>query len=174
MRTIPLLSGMIILLACGDGKQEAAQALAAADTIISTSLSVDLNAQDMPLFVELGPADLLGIDAPTVRWNEEMGRMEVDGGEHFGIVITEETGDLPRLKADLERDMLQKHTVIEEAPDRLVYRSQFPDDGLVFVHFYQVVQSGGRWFTVQDNEKGRFNEADVARMAKAVRTQRTV
>lgn len=174
MRTILIVSGSLTLIACGDGKQEAAQALAAADTIISTSLSVDLNAQDMPLFVELGPADLLGIDAPTVRWNEEMGRMEVDGGEHFGIVITEEPGDLPRLKADLEREMLQKHTVIEEAPDRLVYRSQFPDDGLVFVHFYQVVQSGDRWFTVQDNEKGRFNEADVARMAKAVRTQRTV
>lgn len=174
MRTILIISGLLTLIACGDGKQEAAQALAAADTIISTSLSVDLNAQDMPLFVELGPADLLGIDAPMVRWNEEMGRMEVDGGEHFGIVITEEPGDLPRLKADLERDMLQKHTVIEEAPDRLVYRSQFPDDELVFVHFYQVVRSGDRTFTVQDNEKGRFNEADVARMAKAVRTQRTV
>ena len=174
MRTILILSGMITLLACGDGKQEAAQALAAADTTVSTSLSVDLNPQDMPLFVELGSAALLGIDTPTVMWNEEMGRMEVDGGEHFGIVITEEPGDLPRLKADLERDMLQKHTVIEEGTDRLVYRSQFPDDKLIFIHFYQVVQAGDRTFTVQDNEKGRFNETDVARMAKAVRTQRPV
>ena len=70
--------------------------------------------------------------------------------------------------------MLQKHTVIEESPEKLVYRSQFPDDQLVFIHFYQIVQMDGRTFTVQDNEKGRFNETDVARMAKAVRTQRAV
>ena len=140
----------------------------------ATMLSVDLGAQDMPLFVELGDASTLGVEAPDVKWNEERGSMEVGAGEHFAIVITEEEGDLARIKADLDRDMLQKHTVIEESPEKLVFRSQFPDDQLVFIHFYQIVQMDGRTFTVQDNEKGRFNETDVARMAKAVRTQRAV
>lgn len=162
------------LAACGNGTPEAAAPGTHSDTTAATLLSVDLSAQDMPLFVELGDATLLGVQAPAVRWNEEMGRMEVDAGEHFGITIMEEAGDLARLKADLERDMLQKHTVIEESPEKLVFRSQFPDEDLVFIHFYQMVSVGDRSFVVQDNEKGRFNEADVARMVKAVRTQRVV
>lgn len=159
--------------ACGDGKKEAAEAMTAQQDR-PTILSVDLSAQDIPLFVELGDAATLGVDAPQVAWNEEMGRVEVRAGEHFGITIMEDEADLVRLKADLDRDMLQKHTVVEEAADRIVYRSQFPDDALVFVHFYQVVRVQDRSFIVQDDAGGRFNEADVARMARAVRTERPV
>jgi len=173
MRTPIMLLLAAALAACGDGKQEAAEAMAAQDST-ATVLSVDLAAQDMPLFVELGDAATLGVDAPAVKWNEEMGRVEVSAGEHFSITIMEEVADIARLKSDLDRDMLQKHTVMEEAADKLIYRSQFPDDALVFVHFYQVVQAQGRSFIVQDNSSGRFSEADIARMAKAVRTERPV
>ncbi len=173
MRIPFILLLVTVLVACGESSQPAAATSAAMDST-ATMLSVDLNAQDMPLFVELGDATALGVAAPEVRWNEERGCMEVGAGEHFAIVITEEEGDLARIKADLDRDMLQKHTVIEESSDKLLFRSQFPDDQLVFIHFYQLVQVGDRTFTVQDNEKGRFNEADVARMAKAVRIQRAV
>lgn len=169
---LPVL--LLLFAACGDGKQEVADALAAQDST-ATVLSVDLGPQDIPLFVELGDAATLGVEAPTVVWNEEMGRLELDAGDHFAITIVEESGDLARLKADLDRDMLQKHTMIEEGPGKAVYRSQFPDDELVFVHFYQLIETpDGRAFVVQDNTKGRFNEADIARMAKAVRTQRAV
>jgi hypothetical protein len=137
-------------------------------------LSVDLSAQGLPLFVELGDASTLGVDSPTVRWNEEMGRVEVSAGEHFGITIREDAADLERVKADLDRDMLQKHTLMEESTEKLVYRSQFPDEDLVFIHFYQVLDSEGRTFIVQDDPNGRFNEADIKRMSNAVRAQKPI
>ena len=172
MREFLLLLTFGVLVGCA----EPAATPEAPPTVDSTTtlLSVDLTAQDIPLFVEMGDAATLGVDAPQVEWNEEMGRVEVRAGDHFGITIREVVADLARLRADLDRDMLQKHTVIEEAPDRIIYRSQFPDEALVFVHFLQVVTAQDRSFIIQDDPNGRFNEADVARMAKAVRTQRAV
>lgn len=174
MRTTGIILLTTLLLACGSGEQGSAEPVAAQDTTSTTLLSVDLAPQDMPLFVEIGDANVLGVESPAVEWNEERGCMEVMAGEHFAIVITEEPGDMARLKADLDRDLLQTHTVLEESPEKLVYRSQFPDQDLVYIHFYQVVEVDGRTFTVQDKAEGRFNEADVARMARAVRTQRAV
>ena len=138
------------------------------------ALSVDLSGNDIPLVVELGDATTLSADAASTSWNEDAGRMEVKAGEHFGILISEEPGDLARLKADLERDALQTHQIILETPEHIVYRSQFPDAALVFVHFYRIVKADGREFVVQDDPDGRYNEADIERMARAVRTQRPV
>jgi hypothetical protein len=137
-------------------------------------VSVDLAGNDMPLVVELGDAATLGVDAPSTVWNENTGRAEVKAGDHFGILISEEPGDLARLKADLERDALRTHRIIVESPEHVVYRSQFPDDALVFVHFYRIIKTEGREFVVQDDPAGRYNEADIERMARAVRTQRPV
>ena len=92
-------------------------------------------------------------------------------GEHFGLLITEEPGDLARLKADLDRDMLRKHTVIEETAEKLVYRSEFPDDAGTYIHFYRSVQVGDRTFVVTDADQVRFNEADVKRMAASIKTK---
>jgi hypothetical protein len=74
-----------------------------------------------------------------------------------------------RLKAQLEADPLQKHTIIQESPELLIYRSTFPDDpSLVFVHFYQVWNVGARSFTAQDLDGPRYNEQDIARMAASL------
>lgn len=137
-------------------------------------LSVDLEGNDMPLVVELGDAATLGVDAPSTAWNEETGRVEVKAGDHFSLLISEEPGDLARLKADLERDVLRTHQIIQDSPEHVVYRSQFPDDALVFVHFYRIIKVDGREFVVQDDPAGRYNEADIERMARSVRTQRPV
>jgi hypothetical protein len=170
---VPILP--LFLLACGDGKKEAAEQLAAQDTLaVKTGHVVDLTKFDTPITVDLGDLATLGVDTPTVKWNEEFGRLEVSAGEHFGLAITEEPADMARWKADLERDMLQKNTVMEEAPDKLVYRSQFPDDAGVFIHFYRVVTVGGRTFVIRDADQGRFNEADVARMVASVHPKEAV
>ena len=95
--------------------------------------------------------------------------MEVKAGDHFGLVITEEPGDIPRLKAALDRDLLRKNTLLRETPDLLTYRSEFPDDAsLVFMHFYQVIKAGDRAFVVQDTEGQPFNQQDIDRMLAAV------
>ena len=165
-----VLSVMVLglLVACGDGKKEAAEAAAAGSTAPS-SWVVDLAEHDMPLEVDLGEKATLGVDSFSLAWNEEFGELRVNAGDHFAIAISEEPGDIARLKADLDRDMLRKHTLIDETPDKVVYRSQFPDEDLVFIHFYRVVPVGDRTFVVQDAPEGRYNEADVQRMVNSIR-----
>jgi hypothetical protein len=165
---------LLVLAACGDGKKEAAEQLAAQDTVTVASTVLDLARYDVPFALDLGDMATLGVDSAQVKWNEEFGWLEVRAGEHFAVTIAEEPGDLARLKADLDRSTLQTHSITKESPDLIVYRSQFPDEDLVFVHYYQVVRADGRTFVVQDAQGGRFNEADVERMSAAVRTKPAV
>jgi len=164
----------LLMTSCGDGKKEAAEQMADTTAVAQPSYVIDLMAHDLPLTVDLGDRSTLGSDTAAVIWNEEFGHLVVNAGEHFTITISEAPGDIPRLKADLERDMLQKHTVIEETPEKLVYRSQFPDEDLVFVHFRVVVAVGDRTFVVEEATDGRFNEADVKRMAGAVKANSAI
>ncbi|MBK8225855.1 MAG: hypothetical protein IPK70_01605 [Flavobacteriales bacterium] len=170
MRATLALLLSALLIACG---QQATEPASSTEQV-APSLAVDLAGHGFPLTVELGDAATLGVDSPSVRWNEDMGQLELRAGERFSILITEEPGDIARLKADLERDQLRTSAIIEEQPDRLIWRSTFPDEDIVFVHFYRIVQAGDRAFVVQDDDRGRFSEADVSRMAAAVRTQQPV
>ena len=155
----------LVLSACGDDKKEAVEE----GTATSTSWSVDLQPYDLPLTADLGDRSTLGADTVLVEWNEEFGHTTVNAGDRFRLIIREEPGDLARLKADLDRDMLRKNTVIEDGPDRLVYRSQFPDEDLVFIHFTLTLTVGDRSFVVEDDPNGRFNEMDITRMVGAVK-----
>ncbi len=166
-----LVFALLALAACGDGKKEAAEQSTEANTNTAPSYVVDLATYDLPLTVDLGDRSTLGADSAVVAWNEEFGWLTVKAGERFSITISEESGDMARLKADLERDMLQKHTVMEETPELLLYRSQFPDEDIVFIHFYRVIQAGGRTFVVEEAVEDRFNEADIKRMASAVQAK---
>ena len=161
----------LLLLACGDGKREAAEALARAAEAAAKGVVVDLSRHDMPLEVHVGDLATLGADTVSVSWNEEFGWLVVQAGERFVLTIREEPADLERLKADLARSTLQTHEVLRDSADVLIYRSRFPDEGLVFHHFHQVLVVGGRSFVVQDGPAGRFTEADVFRMAAAVRPE---
>jgi hypothetical protein len=177
MKTILPILIFSLFASCGDGKADAArklaeaQAQAEADAASVEPYLLDLQAFDIPLVVSL--PEMLTPDEDSTYgkavWNEEFGQLRVKAGDHFGLTITEDEGNIPRLKADLDRDMLRKHSVLEESPQHVVYRSQFPDEDLVFIHFYQVITVDGRSFVVEDMAEGRYNEADVARMTKAVR-----
>ncbi len=168
--TVPLLI-MTLLVACGDGKKEAAEGTEGISSGPAATWTLDLASEDLPLVVDLGDKTSLGVDSASVAWNEEFGRVEVHAGDHFSITIVEAPGDIARLKADLDRDMLRKHTVIEESPEKLVYRSQFPDEDLVFIHFRKVITVGDRTFVIEEASEGKFNEAEIARMAGAVKAK---
>ncbi|MBK7944568.1 MAG: hypothetical protein IPJ85_04335 [Flavobacteriales bacterium] len=171
MRATILFSFAMLLAACnGGGAAEATSE----QTPTVTSLAVDLTGHDIPFSIELGDAATLGVDSPTVRWNEEFGHLSVQAGERFSILITEEPGDIARMKADLNRDQLRTNSIVEEHPDRIIWRSAFPDEDIVFVHFYRVVEVDGRSFVVQDDDRGRFNEADATHMMNSVRTKQPV
>lgn len=166
IRTIVLV--MPLLFACGGRADNTASDIAGASSAdaSATPAVVDLGPWDLPLNVV--PPDRPG-DSLQVTWNEEFGHLEVSAGEHFSLIITEGPGDVERLKADLGRDLLRTHEVLREEPGLLVYRSAFPDDpDLVFTHAYQVLGSGGRSFVVETHPQGRFNEADVEVMVRAV------
>lgn len=168
-RALQFLSIVLLLTACGDDKEAGKEPENVPQETANEqgSHTVDLTPYDMPLAVELDRNSLVN-DTAAVRWNEEMGKLEVTAGEHFHITISEEPADIPRLKADLERDMLRKHTVIDENPSLVIYRSTFPDEDIVFVHFYKVIEQEGRTFVIESHDQGRFNESDVRRMASAV------
>jgi hypothetical protein len=156
------------LAACGDGKHEAADQSTATEST-APGIVVDLAPYDMPFSLDLGDPATLGTDSVEVAFNEEFGWLEMRVGEHVGLTIAEEPGDLQRLKADLDRDMLQKHTLIAQDVEHMVYRSQFPDSDLVYIHFVRVIAVDGRTFVMQDAMGPRFTEADVARMNGSVR-----
>jgi hypothetical protein len=161
------------LAACGDGKKEAAQKLAELEREGHTAQEylLDLQAYDLPLAVSL--PQVLEADADSTygkaRWVEEFGHYRVSAGKRFDLIITEDKGDLARLKAGFERDLLRSFSVVSETPDLIVYRLQYPDEDIVFVHFYQVMRVGEREFVVESAPDGRFNEADIGFMAAAVR-----
>jgi hypothetical protein len=157
----------VLVAGCGDGKKEAAEQLARMEQDSTRTTVVPLAEYDMPVAVELD-MQLLQADTPRVRWNEEFGRVEVEAGPRFHITISEEEGDLQRVKADLDRDMLRRNTIVEDSADHLIFRSEFPDDSIVFVHFYRIIRLGGRSFVVESHDQGRFTEADIRRMVEAV------
>ncbi|MEO8069690.1 MAG: hypothetical protein ABI599_18480 [Flavobacteriales bacterium] len=154
------------MISCTDpaGSDGASTPVTDSVTASATSNSVDLSQQDMPLLVNVPET---GTPAAAIM-NEEMGRVEVRAGDHFGIIVTEMAPDFARLKADLERDMLLKNTIVQETPDLLVYRSEYPDGAGTFMHFMQVVESGTRTYVVEDLPDGRFNESDAKAMVVAV------
>lgn len=163
-----LLLAPILLVACGGGEGQGSDAPPPVADSTEAPAAIDLSAHDVPLLVTPPDAQLLGGQAPQVRWNEEAGILEVRAGDHFGLDIVEGDGDLARVKAELDRDMLLKHEVVEEGPDHLMVRSSYPDQDLVFVHFVKVVRVAGRTFEVGDDPQGRFTEQDVRRMLAAV------
>ncbi len=168
MRQALQLFAALFLAACGRGGGTVNGPVADDSAGVAMSMPFDLAHLGLPLQVLVpGPDELEG-DSLVVRWNEATGTLELRAGVHFGLDITEGVGDLARLKAALARDPLQKHEVLEEGPDHLLYRSTFPDPALVFVHFMAVVRADGRAFEVRDDPSGRFTEADVRRMAGAV------
>jgi hypothetical protein len=161
-----VLSTALLFNACGDGKSEAAKQMAAVADSIKAASTVDLGKYQLPLTLALPP----GSPAPSIVWKDETGKLEVRAGERFGIVITEDPGDMQRLKDDLDRDLLRKNTILRETPDELVYKSEFPDDTtLVFIHFQRTVNAAGRTFAVQDLDNGTaFTRAEIDRMRSAV------
>lgn len=168
MRTIAAALALPALLACNEPAGTTDVEIPA-DQLPPAARVLDLAKYDLPLELTLPDAQTAGGASPQMGWNEEEGWFGVKVGEHFSLHITEEPGDIPRLKGDLDRDLLRKHTVLIDKPDLLVFRSEFPDDPtLVQLHFYQVIMAGDRSFVVESDPEGRFDQADVDRMRMAV------
>lgn len=160
------VAAVLLISSCGDGKADAAKKIAAVADSIKAANTIDLAEHHLPLTVQVP----VGLPAATVLWKDEVGKLSVKAGDRFDLEIYEAPPDMDRLKADLDRDLLKKNTILEEKPDLLIYRSEFPDDStLVFHHFHQLIQAGGRSFIVEDGGEGTaYTLEEVKRMAKAV------
>lgn len=156
----------VALNACGDGQRDAALNLAAVADSTKASTTVDLAEFHLPLVLIMPD----GSQSATRTWKDELGELSITAGEHFNVSITEGPADRDRLKGDLERDLLRKNTIVEETPELLIYRSDFPDDStLVFFHFNKTISADGRTFTAADGENSSaFSLEDVKRMATAI------
>lgn len=161
-----LLAGILFGAACGTGNSETAMEAANAD--LPQVAFTDLAEHHMPLLIET-PA---GGPEPTLLWKDEIGKLLVRSGDRLAIEIYEAPGDMGRIKADLDRDLLRKHTIVEEEPDLLIYRSEFPDDTtLVFHHFNRSITVGDRVFQVEDaqDDGTAYTLDEVRKMALMVR-----
>lgn len=160
---------MVLFFACSSGPTEE-QETRVADT--TTVAHIDLTSYGLPLLLTPPDKQLTAGAEPSIIWKDETGTLAVEAGERFGLEIREEPGDMPRLKATLERDLLRKNTIIRETPELLVWRSEFPDDpDLVSIHFYRILAEDGRTFTVQDTDGPAYSEQDVDRMSAAISTR---
>lgn len=170
MRYLPPALVLFLLVGCGGGTGQPNESPAAADSsAVSAVPAIDLAGHGLPLLLTPPEKQLTDGQEPAIVWKDETGILEVRAGDHFGLTISEEPGDIPRLKASLDRDLLRKNTLLRETPDLLTFRSEFPDDPtLVFMHFYQVVRAGDRTFVVQDVEDRPFNQQDIERMLAAI------
>ena len=155
--------------ACGDGKSDAAKLMTAAADSARAAAFVDLGEYHMPLMLEMPT----GAPAPTLVWKDAAGKLAVNAGDHFAIEISEAPADMERVKADLDRDLLKKNTILQETPELLIYKSEFPDDTtLVFYHFDRWVAADGRSFHVEDADDGSsYTLEDVNKMAAAVQVK---
>ncbi len=159
-----------LLVACGGGADQVVDSAAPADsTATPAGPAVDLANHGLPLLLSAPDKQLTGGQEPTIVWKDETGSLEIRAGDHFGLMVREEPADIARLKADLDRDLVRKNSVLHETPEMLTYKSEFPDDpSLVSMHFYQVVNAGDRTFVVQDIDGQTFNQQDIERMMAAV------
>lgn len=164
-----LLCLAAVFFSCSTGDNDGGAVEQDPAAIAAQPLTVDLSSEDLPLQITMPDKGSTQGAQAAMGWHEEEGWFGVRAGDHFGLHITEEPGDIPRLKRDLEGDLLRKHTILAETLELVVYRTEFPDDpDLVFVHFYRVIHSGDRTFVVESDPEGKFNEADVERMRSAV------
>ena len=165
-----VVAAFLLMSACGDGKSDAAKQMAAAADSARLAASVDLSEHHLPLRLQMPTC----APAPTMVWKDEIGKLEVRAGDHFALEISEGPADMGRLKADLDRDLLKKNTIVEETPELLIYRSEFPDDTtLVFFHFNRSITADGRSFVIQDTDDGNgYSLDDIRRMATAMEPKR--
>ncbi len=161
-----ILGAALLMSACGDGKSDAAKLMTAAADSARAAAFVDLAEYHMPLMLEMPT----GAPEPTLVWKDAAGKLAVNPGDHFAIEISEAPADMERVKADLDRDLLKKNTILQETPELLIYKSEFPDDTtLVFHHFDRSITADGRTFHVEDAaDGGPFTLEQVNKMAAAI------
>lgn len=162
----------LFLAACGDGKSDAAEKIAAVADSARMANSVDLGQYQLPLMLEVPE----GTPAPSMVWKDQTGLLEIRAGDRFAFTISEAPADMERLKADLDRDLVKKNTIMKDTPELLIYRSEFPDDTtLVFIHFQAAVQAAGRSFVLQDvRNDAAFTMEDVERMVGSVHAKQAL
>lgn len=174
MKQFLLVPAIALLAACGGGQASTDGGHTSADSTsvdtAHTAAAIDLGKYDMPLMLNAPDKQYTGGAEPSIMWKDEVGKLAIKAGDHFSLTVMEDPGDMARLKGDLDRDMLKKNVVVQETPELLIYRSEFPDDkDLVFVHFYKVIRVGERSFVVTDaDDNARFTEQDVQQMAAAI------
>lgn len=162
-----VIAGAALGAACGTGGTGNTADDAAGADLPRITLT-DLSGHDMPLLVET-PADGPGA---TLVWKDDIGKLLVRTGDGLAVEIYEAPTDMGRIKADLDRDLLRRNTIVEEEPDLLIYRSEFPDDTtLVFHHFNRSITVGDRVFQVEDAQEDgtAYTLEEVRKIALMVR-----
>ena len=107
---------------------------------------------------------------PVLTYQDGLDNFVLQVGEKFQMVITEDIPDFDLLRGDLEADLTFTNTIVKDEENCLVYVSEAADLEKTFHHFYMTCNIDGIDYVIQDHQMGEFNQMNIDKMIKSVKT----
>lgn len=151
----------LMLSACGSGDSSSTEEVTEAlpEILAQRTTKLDLSEYQLP-FVLIVPDSTRGIPEVVVT---SFGETDISVGSAFHVVIAE-GGDVAEKTKALSEDLMYTNTIIEQAEDFLLYKSEIKDSFLdPEFHFYAVKNVNGISYEFRDySDEGGYAET-VAR-----------
>ncbi|MFN0033107.1 MAG: hypothetical protein ACKVOR_13185 [Flavobacteriales bacterium] len=114
------------------------------------------------------PKDMMIENSPSISVNSATGELNIQLGNQFWIVASQEKGDMKTVKAELNEDMLFMSRIIEESNNSLLYQRVLPD-GSAYDYSYKCSNEvSGKPYFFRTCEEGEFTMENVGRMKVAI------
>ncbi len=113
---------------------------------------------------------------PVVSLNDATGALDIKVGENFHFSLMEDDmaylqETLTLLKSDLAENFTFNNTIITDEENCLVYKSALKNDAeREYYHFFSIVEVGGKYYSVQDDQMGEFKQHHIDKMLKSLKT----
>ncbi|MCB0761767.1 MAG: hypothetical protein KDC12_09620 [Flavobacteriales bacterium] len=113
---------------------------------------------------------LLANDPARIRYDQNLGHLEVSVGDHFDLQLIDDSMDVNHIKAELQEDQLMSYIFRDAGTNQLDYEAVLPD-GNVLSHYYMGLHSiGGKTYFIRTNPDKEFTRMQVDKMKSAIRT----
>lgn len=117
---------------------------------------LDISEEVFNLSIAL-PQDYALDNPPRIDFNPAFGHLEVKCGDVFGLIITEESGDINEVIEQLERDLVFKYEIEEQTSNSLLYKQFFSGNNQEFWHFYVILPGSETNYVVRDAQMDELN-----------------
>lgn len=172
MKYIPTLFLLVFFTACGTSESTDSKETTKAETTPTNEyegyVQHNLSLIDYTASIQVPGSELTG-KKPEL-FTDDFGRVNVQAGKRFHIVISDNEANLDQKKSELSNDIFYKTSFIKEQDDLLVYEQSLPDGSQKQFHFIQSIPVDGGKITVCSEPKGKFKESHIDRMLKSAKS----